>query len=109
MARVLYVPYTNQCCWWAPVELIRRGLFIVLLIIVPGNLVSQRLTCAYCLLLIFQALLLLPMMGLLAVYAFIRPYKMFYVNLLESAALTNTLLLLLIASTNDFKVITFSA
>ena len=48
-------------------------------------------------------------MGLLAVYAFIRPYKMFYVNLLESAVLTNTLLLLLIASTNDFKVITFSA
>ena len=49
------------------------------------------------------------MMGLLAVYAFIKPYKMFYVNLLESAVLTNMLLLLLIASTNDFKVIIPSA
>ena len=49
------------------------------------------------------------MMGLLAVYAFIKPYKMFYVNLLESAVLTNMLLLLLIASTNDFKVMISSA
>ena len=105
MARVLYVPYANQCCWWAPVELIRRGLFIVLLVIVPRNLVSWSVTCACYLLFIFQALLLLPMMGLLAVHTFIKPYKLFYVNLLESALLTNVLLLFLIASTDYFKVV----
>ena len=45
------------------------------------------------------------MMGLLAVYTFVKPYKLFYVNLLESALLTNVLLLLLIASTDYFKVV----
>ena len=61
------------------------------------------LTCH--LLLTHQALLLLPMMILLAIYAFIKPYKMFHINLLESVVLADTLYLLLIASTDNFKVI----
>lgn len=44
------------------------------------------------------------MMLLLTVHLFMKPYKMFYVNLLESVVLVDVLLLLLIASTNNFKV-----
>ena len=45
------------------------------------------------------------MIVLLAIYVYIKPYKMFHVNLLESVVLANALLLLLIASTDNFKVI----
>ena len=59
----------------------------------------------YHLLFTLQALLLLPMIALLAIYVYIKPYKMLHVNLLESVVLADALLLLLIASTDDFKVV----
>ena len=37
-------------------------------------------------------------------YAYIQPYKNFYVNILETVVLTNMLLILTIASTEQFKV-----
>ena len=39
MAALLRDPYTSQCYWWAPSELLRRLLFILLINIVPSNLV----------------------------------------------------------------------
>ena len=59
----------------------------------------------YHLLYLLQALLLLPMMVLLAIYIFIKPFKMFYINLLESIVLADVVLLFLISSTDNFKVI----
>ena len=41
MAAILHDPYTNQCYWWAPSELLRRLLFILLITAVPGNLVCE--------------------------------------------------------------------
>ena len=45
------------------------------------------------------------MMVLLVIYIFIKPYKMFYINLLESIVLADVVLLFLISSTDNFKVI----
>ncbi|XP_065919889.1 uncharacterized protein [Dysidea avara] len=38
MAKLLHEPYTNQYKWWAPLELIRRCVFIILITALPGNL-----------------------------------------------------------------------
>ena len=48
------------------------------------------------------------MMALLTAYVYMKPYRIFYVNVLQSVVLADILLLLLIASTNQFKV-TFHA
>ena len=40
MAKLLKAPYAEDHSWWAPVELLRRILFIIFIIILPGNLVS---------------------------------------------------------------------
>ena len=44
------------------------------------------------------------MMVLLAIYMFMMPFKMFYINVLECVVLADVVLLLLIASTDNFKV-----
>jgi len=41
MQRILREPFSDYCQWWAPVELIRRTLFIIFIVIDPGNLVSE--------------------------------------------------------------------
>ena len=38
--RILQDPFRKVCHWWAPIELIRRFLFIIFITIDPGNLVS---------------------------------------------------------------------
>ena len=45
------------------------------------------------------------MMVLLAIYIYLKPYKVFYINLLESIVLADVIILLLISSTDNFKVI----
>ena len=45
------------------------------------------------------------MMVLLAIYIYLKPYKVFYINLLESIVLADVILLLLISLTDNFKVI----
>ena len=40
LAKVLTYPYVIDYYWWTPVELLRRLLFILCVIILPGNLVS---------------------------------------------------------------------
>ena len=40
VAKVLTSPYAADYYWWTPVELLRRLLFILCIIILPGNLVS---------------------------------------------------------------------
>ena len=39
MAQILHKPYTDQYNWWAPVELVRRSVFIIAITAAPGNLV----------------------------------------------------------------------
>ena len=48
MTAILRDPYTSQCCWWAPAELLRRFLFILLINIIPGNLVSKYVCSIQC-------------------------------------------------------------
>ena len=48
--------------------------------------------------------MLLLTMAYVAVLAYIKPYHMFYINLLEVFTLVDILLLLTIALTNRFKV-----
>ena len=43
---VLSKSFSDECYWWAPVELLRRLLVIVSIVVAPGNLVSQ-LTSVY--------------------------------------------------------------
>jgi len=40
MARLLKVPFTEDHRWWATVELLKRIIFVILIIVLPGNLVS---------------------------------------------------------------------
>ena len=40
MSDVLRAPFTDNLYWWAPVDLLRRLLFVVLMVAVPGNPVS---------------------------------------------------------------------
>ena len=40
MKRILQDPFRIGYQWWAPIELIRRSLLIVFIVIDPGNLVS---------------------------------------------------------------------
>ena len=49
MVKVLTYPYTPDYYWWAPIELLRRMLFIICVAISPGNLVSvyNSITSSY--------------------------------------------------------------
>ena len=40
MSDVLRAPFTDNLYWWAPVDLLRRLLFVILMVAVPGNPVS---------------------------------------------------------------------
>ena len=40
MSNILKDPFTNNLYWWAPIDLLRRPLFVILITIFPGNLVS---------------------------------------------------------------------
>ena len=40
MTKILQEPFTQDCQWWAPIELIKRLLLIVFIIFDAGNLVS---------------------------------------------------------------------
>ena len=40
MNKIFQYPFTKDCQWWAPVELITRLLLIVFIIVDIGNLVS---------------------------------------------------------------------
>ena len=40
MKKILQGPFRMDYQWWAPIELIRRFLLVVFIIIDPGNLVS---------------------------------------------------------------------
>jgi len=41
MQRILRDDYKDHCKWFAPVELVRRLLLMILLTVDPGNLVSN--------------------------------------------------------------------
>ena len=49
MKNILQHPFSMDCQWWAPIELIRRFLIIVFIIIDPGNLVSieEKVICRH--------------------------------------------------------------
>jgi len=48
MQRILQEPFGDHCQWWAPVELVRRTLFIIFIAIDPGNLVCiYSFVCTY--------------------------------------------------------------
>ena len=40
MSNILKAPFTDNLYWWAPIDLLRRPLFVMLIVISPGNLVS---------------------------------------------------------------------
>ena len=41
MQRILLDDYKDHCKWFSPVELVRRLLLLILLMVDPGNLVSK--------------------------------------------------------------------
>ena len=45
MKKILQYPFTKDCQWWAPIELITRLLLIIFIIVDVGNLVSNQI-CA---------------------------------------------------------------
>ncbi|XP_065906418.1 uncharacterized protein [Dysidea avara] len=87
MARTLKEPFKDSKYWWASVELLRRYVIIILIVTVPRNLIPVLLATMVC----------------TALYAYIQPYQNFYVNILETVVLTDLLLLLTIASTEQFQ------
>ncbi|XP_065898154.1 uncharacterized protein [Dysidea avara] len=89
MAKLLKAPYAEDHSWWAPVELLRRILFIIFIfiIILPGNLAPVLLFTMVC----------------VAVIAYTKPFQTIYVNVLEVFTHVTILLLLSIASTNRFE------
>ena len=42
MTDILHIPYCSQYKWFAPMELIRRAVFIVAITAVPGNTVRFK-------------------------------------------------------------------
>jgi len=53
---------------------------------------------------LLKAPLLLLTMVYIAVFTYVKPYQMLYINLLEVFTLVDIMMLLIIASTNRFKV-----
>ena len=45
MQRILQDHYKDHCKWFAPVELVRRLLLPIFIVIDPGNLVSKPILC----------------------------------------------------------------
>ncbi|XP_065904297.1 uncharacterized protein [Dysidea avara] len=91
--RILREPFSDHCQWWAPVDLIRRTLFIIFIVIDPGNLVPVLLLTMTC----------------VAVYAYYQPYQKQYINVLEIVILVDQLLLLMMAPTSQFKDVVYGA
>ena len=42
MADILHIPYCSQYKWFAPMELVRRTVFIVAITAAPGNMVRFK-------------------------------------------------------------------
>ena len=40
MSKILRAPFVDKLYWWTPVDLLRRLLFVILVVIFPGNPVS---------------------------------------------------------------------
>ena len=40
MSHILKAPFISNLYWWAPVDLLRRLLFVVIIVALPGNPVS---------------------------------------------------------------------
>ena len=40
MSKILRAPFVDKFYWWAPGDLLRRLLFVILVVIFPGNPVS---------------------------------------------------------------------
>ncbi|XP_065897652.1 uncharacterized protein [Dysidea avara] len=87
MSRKLVDSFASDCKWWSSVELSRRYLFIIFIMIAPGNL---------------GPVLLLAMCTVM-IYAFLQPYHCLSVNLMEVFTMVDILLLLMISSTEQFK------
>ena len=108
MAKLLKAPFAKGHNWWAPIELLQRILFVIFIMILPGNLVSKRVftqLCKYSFKQIFlQAPVLLFTMVCTAVVAYAKPFRTAYVNALEAFTHVTILLLFIISSTNRFKV-----
>ncbi|XP_065909021.1 uncharacterized protein [Dysidea avara] len=85
--KLLQEPFVDQYYWWAPTELIRRLLFIILITAFPGNLIP---------------VMLLVMISV-AVYMYIQPYQGLCTNILEVVLLGDILLMVMITSTDHFK------
>ncbi|XP_065907815.1 uncharacterized protein [Dysidea avara] len=93
MSKTLKQPFKDKYCSWASVELLRRYIFLAIIVAVPRNLIPVLLATMVC----------------TALYAYIQPYQNFYVNILETVVLTNFLLLLTITSTEQFQNSVFDA
>ncbi|XP_065908085.1 uncharacterized protein [Dysidea avara] len=85
--KLLQEPFVDRYNWWAPTELIRRLLFIILITAFPGNLIP---------------VMLLVMISV-AIYMYIQPYQGLWTNILEVVLLGDILLMVIISSTDHFK------
>ncbi|XP_065908083.1 uncharacterized protein [Dysidea avara] len=85
--KLLQEPFVDQYNWWAPTELIRRLLFIILITAFPGNLIP---------------VMLLVMISV-AIYMYIQPYQGLWTNILEVVLLGDILFMVMITSTDLFK------
>ena len=47
MKKILQYPFTKDCQWWAPIELITRLLLIIFIMVDIGNLVSECSSISY--------------------------------------------------------------
>ena len=97
--------FTDQCKWWAPIELVIRLLFIIGTQVFHRNLVCSLtvvvITYSH---LIFQIPVLLCTIIYTAVYAYIQPFENQWVNILETTIQVDILLMLAISLTAQFKV-----
>jgi hypothetical protein len=83
----LTVSYREGCKWWSAVELARRLLFLLLIVIFPDN----------------EAVPVLLMAVYTTVYGYIQPYKCRLSNLIEAAVNLNFLVLLILNATTFFR------
>jgi hypothetical protein len=83
----LRLPYKERLRWWSAVDLARRLVFLILVVLLPDNEVVSVLLLA-----VFTT-----------IYAYVRPYKSTFSNLVESAVNVDFLLLLVLNTTAFFR------